>query len=1614
MTNTTNTPESKLSSLLTPPSSLSPGDSSLLTPPSPKPAVAVCGWELSHNAAGRVWTLAQMYATFADVEIIGAHFPAWGRQVWGPMRGGDIPVHGMVVENPAEFVAQALELVAAHPCEVLHLSKPRMPNIIFGLLYKLIWKATVLMDIDDEELAFVQAQTPLTLEAWLKQHGTLPPLEGISKQEWTRLAVGLAQAFDGVTVSNPALQQRYGGDILRHARDEACFQPSPERKQQSRATFNLPQDKKVVLFFGTPRAHKGLVETAQALANLTREDTVFVIAGAFPDAALKAELQAIKGVTYHFLGDQPVASIPEVVAAGDICVLLHNPAAAATPYQVPAKLSDALGMGLTVLLQEGPAVVDVIDSGAVIGVRDLKALPEMLQAALSQACPQDASPYHDRAWNLFLREFSFAANVPRLHQTLKTARTSASPLTPLLPLVQHLEALAPVRPLIEFGPDKAPATADHQPKSGPGISINHRSDQSPKSKTSKITNTTNTPDPKLSPLSPGDSSSSSLLTPHSSLPKGVSIIILTHNAAPLLERLLASFIQVNTLRPVELLVVDHASGDNTREVIRQFSTRAFIRILRRDGNYSFAESCNYAAARARYPYLLFLNNDIVYTEDVLGRAVEVLKKNRDIDSTEVYITSKPITMFRKYSFKPENAKQGAESKSISTKFSVADNLDYKWNALSYQSITTSQEITIPENFYIFPATMAQKNTMRYRVLHLEELCKGITNVKILNYRDVDAQFFENLRSNRDVVLIQRISFRGSDEEKFLNALRATPAQVAYDIDDQIFDINELEEWRYSSLPNHPKTYLKAMRYADFFTTSTKSLRNKIESFFKKPTYILQNVLNQKQIINSREASHNFCKPNMFTIGYASGSNTHDNDLACALPGIAIFLREHSNAHFYCIGELALPDNFLREFGKQIIISKSVSWVDLPQVLAKFSVQIIPLEDNTFNHYKSHIRYLESSAVKVPVLGSNCGEQSLTIIDEHTGKLCTNTAESWYEGLRWYYDDPVRSKQVAETAHEHVCNYWSTSSQIRRNKVKQFLGDMTLGIMRDKISIILIVYNSLHDVKAIFNSIKENTNVPYELLVWVNIDSPEIRSFIRALTDENIYIVDLQKNFGKAKAANHLFKIALERFIVGLDDDYILPHYWAEKAITATKSIPKVGWVSSNLTPDSSGIRGLGKLASYPGGTCIYLPSGVGGWMVFTTASAREEIGFYREHGFYGGIDGDYNRRARSMGFTTGYIRNLVGQHKTQRDSSLAWELFKQRIQDNMRIHGKDSDLVTDKFTDFFKERSQYLTCSIKISTPVTHDENVWGDTHFAMGLKEELEKIDYGVRIDKHENWYSHKEKSDVVIHLFGLHKYEPDPYSLNIIWVISHPEKVSRVQLLKYDYIFCASEKLLNYVRKLVPEIKSELLYQCTDTRVFFPDENVTKDIEVLFVGNSRRVYRNCIKYAVESNIDVHIWGTKWEQFIPKKYIKGQSIASNRVAELYRRSKIILNDHWDDQLEYGLVNNRIFDGFACGSIVISDYNVGVNHIFGDGVIPMFNSKAEFKKYILELLADPDRRKILSEDIGYSVRSNHTFKNRVVIIHNAIKYLISNYVDYKSEKLYQVRHKAHDVQKAAD
>ncbi|MDT9185804.1 glycosyltransferase domain-containing protein, partial [Limnospira sp. PMC 289.06] len=68
----------------------------------------------------------------------------------------------------------------------------------------------------------------------------------------------------------------------------------------------------------------------------------------------------------RFLPGQPYDRIPDVVALGDICVLLQSDTSLLARYQVPAKLVDALAAGLLVLAQPTAGMMDFVERGVVV------------------------------------------------------------------------------------------------------------------------------------------------------------------------------------------------------------------------------------------------------------------------------------------------------------------------------------------------------------------------------------------------------------------------------------------------------------------------------------------------------------------------------------------------------------------------------------------------------------------------------------------------------------------------------------------------------------------------------------------------------------------------------------------------------------------------------------------------------------------------------------------------------------------------------------------------------------------------------------------------------------------------------------------------------------------------------------------------------------------------------------------------------------------------------------------------------------------------------------------------------------------------------------------------
>lgn len=287
--------------------------------------------------------------------------------------------------------------------------------------------------------------------------------------------------------------------------------------------------------------------------------------------------------------------------------------------------------------------------------------------------------------------------------------------------------------------------------------------------------------------------------------------------------------------------------------------------------------------------------------------------------------------------------------------------------------------------------------------------------------------------------------------------------------------------------------------------------------------------------------------------------------------------------------------------------------------------------------------------------------------------------------------------------------------------------------------------------------------------------------------------------------------------------------------------------------------------------------------------------------------------------------------------------------------------------------------SIIIKTPVPKPEvrEEWGDYHFAVALIKEFDKLGYDARLQYLNEWDEDDSDAESVIVLRGLSQYEPKDYHRNIMWNISHPDKISIEEYYAYDTVYIASDIWAEHIRenKQNDYTKIDVLMQCSDPEVFRPLEKQELNYDLLFVGNSRKIFRKIIKDLLPTTYKLSVYGTNWKGLIPDEYIKGDNIPNKEVSKHYASARILLNDHWDDMRDKGFISNRIFDALACKSFVISDEVKGIEKYFGNSVVT-YSDKEDLAAKVEKYMCDDEARNLDIEK-GYEiVIKSHTFRHR--------------------------------------
>jgi len=251
-----------------------------------------------------------------------------------------------------------------------------------GLWAKRHYGCPLVLDIDDWEVGGY-----LDYRLWRRVLLTLN-VSNPNGYVFTNFIEKKIRYADAITTVSTFLQQRYGGTIVPHGRDANTFNPAHYDASEVRRHYELPQDRRLLLFLGTPRRHKGIHTLLKAQRLISRRPNLgnvhTVIAGIDWDHPLGSNIREWAAhLPVTLVGTLPFTEIPALLTAADI-VIIPQEQQPFSQAQIPAKLIDAMAMGKPIIASSVSDIPAILDGcGVTVPPGDAQALANKVEMLLT-------------------------------------------------------------------------------------------------------------------------------------------------------------------------------------------------------------------------------------------------------------------------------------------------------------------------------------------------------------------------------------------------------------------------------------------------------------------------------------------------------------------------------------------------------------------------------------------------------------------------------------------------------------------------------------------------------------------------------------------------------------------------------------------------------------------------------------------------------------------------------------------------------------------------------------------------------------------------------------------------------------------------------------------------------------------------------------------------------------------------------------------------------------------------------------------------------------------------------------------------------------------------------
>ncbi|MEB8430924.1 hypothetical protein OO007_01710 [Cocleimonas sp. KMM 6892] len=323
-----------------------------------KGAVAITVWEGAHNPIGRAKVLYDIVKSKRPVVLFAYIFGEFGADLWMPMRS--LGMHIVLIPYAERENYQAYIQHRNISFDTVWICKHRLHSFELASFITKEDSACIL-DMDDNEDVFVSSK------------GSEQKPYGIFSKNKSNFYLGRVKSRSVASIS---IQQEYGGEIVRHAREKYSNSSNDKPKNTT----------KTAVFIGTIRAHKNVTQLVDAIHSYnqnTDEKIKLAIGGDFNPPTLRQTLDTPDTIILDEVANEDLF---ETLAAYDVVITGYpdkrSENSEINKLQITSKIGDGLTIGRPVLTPSSPSVEDLHDVSGLY-VFDRSTFNDQLKAAIN-------------------------------------------------------------------------------------------------------------------------------------------------------------------------------------------------------------------------------------------------------------------------------------------------------------------------------------------------------------------------------------------------------------------------------------------------------------------------------------------------------------------------------------------------------------------------------------------------------------------------------------------------------------------------------------------------------------------------------------------------------------------------------------------------------------------------------------------------------------------------------------------------------------------------------------------------------------------------------------------------------------------------------------------------------------------------------------------------------------------------------------------------------------------------------------------------------------------------------------------------------------------------------